>query len=414
MTSSPTVKRLGQGRVQCLVTFAPEETAKAEERVVASLGRNVSLPGFRPGKAPADVLRAKLDPQRVFEETIRELLRDKLAALAKDNDIRPILPPKVEAQSRDPLTVAVTFVEKPEVKVKGGAKITVDKKEVKADAKDVERMVKYLVDQYRTTTVVDRVAKEGDEVTMDFVGTDAEGKEVPGIRTKGYDVVLGSKTLLPGFEEKLVGMKKDDSTSFTLTFPDKYHAEHLRNKPVTFAVTVTAVKEVHQPELTDAFAKEKGLGESVAAVKQKIEESMRGEEERIEQQRRERALFEAIREATKVDLAPELVEHAVQNLVEEMSHELQHQNSSFEAWMQQSGKKPEEIRKDLEEQAKKRLTLRFGIEALLDERKIEATDDELKAHLQKGQTLPDPNTEEFEQLRWQVRIEKLINELLKA
>ncbi len=412
MPDVPAIKRLSQGRVQCTVSFSSEQEAKAEAQAVELLGSSIRIPGFRAGRAPLEVLKERLPTEALFEETIRMLLKDSLGALAKEHNLKPILPPKVEAQSRNPLTVTITFVERPAVKVKGGEKIRIEKKTHKVEEKDVERMIRYLVEQYRTMTVVDRAAKEGDQVTIDFVGTDKDGKEVPGIRTVGYPVIIGSKTLLPGFEDNLITMKVGDRKSFTLTFPEKYHAEHLRGKPVTFAVTLGKVEEVHTPELTDAFVKEKGVGENLAEVRTRIEQSMIEEEERIERQRREQALFEAVREATRVDLAPELVEQTIRSLFEEGEEELRQQKSSMADWLKKSGKKVEDFEKELREQAVQRLTLRFGIEQLLEDRKVEASDDEVRSLLEDKSA--EPGSEAFEQSRWQKRVEKLVESLLAA
>jgi trigger factor len=271
---------------------------------------------------------------------------------------------------------------------------------------------------------VDRKAKQGDQVTLDFHGTDGEGKEVAGTRTKGYDVVIGSKTLLPGFEDALVSLGKGEQKSFTLTFPDNYHAEHLRKKPVTFHVTVTKIEEVDLPAFDDAFAKEHGLGATAEEAKKRIGDSMRQEEEMVEQQRRERLLFDAIRKATKVELAPELLDQTQQNLLQELQQQLQRQGITIEEWMKKREKKPEEILKEMHEQAEGRLMLRFGVEKLLEELKIEVTDDEVRKIVAeiRSQEKPEdalkdagryaPGSEDFEQLRWQKKVEKLVTELL--
>jgi len=252
-----------------------------------------------------NIVREKVDSEKLFEETLRHLLPSTFEKLITEHEIKPVLAPKVDAESKDPLTLKVTFIEKPEVKLKGVNKIKIEKKEPKLEEKDVEQMISYILEKHQESSEVDRGAKESDRIDMNFFGKDENGAEIEGIRTEGHQVIIGSKSLIPGFEDALIGMKKGEDKEFTLTFPEKYHAEKLQGKPVTFHVSITKIEEVKTPELTDAFAKEKLGAADVKDFRNQVEESMRVQEEQFERQRRERALLDAIREATTVDLALE-------------------------------------------------------------------------------------------------------------
>ncbi|MDD4319460.1 MAG: trigger factor [Candidatus Peribacteraceae bacterium] len=412
-------KKLPQHRTQFVVAFDAAETSAAEEKTLQKMGAAARIPGFRPGKAPPDAVRERVDAKDLLEEMVRELVSPLLQSLPREHALKPILHPRLAVESTNPVKVTITYVEQPAVTVKGADKISIPKKESKADEKDVDRMVRYLLEQERTFTEEDRPAKDGDRVTMDFHGTGEDGQEVAGIRSRNYDVVLGSKTLLPGFEDALVGMKKGDAKDIPLVFPKEYHAEHLSGKPVTFHVNVTKVDAVRMPEFTDAFAKEHGLGETTGDVKKRIEDSMRAQEESLDRQRRERELFDTITKATKVDLAPELVEQTVQGLVEDLDESLRRQHSSLEEWMKKTQKSAQDVEKDMREQAEKRLRLRFGVEKLLEDRKIEVTDEEVETAVAAMGNEPGheghdhgKGSGEFEQIRWQKRVEKLVEGML--
>ncbi|MBI3331481.1 trigger factor [Candidatus Peregrinibacteria bacterium] len=426
MTNKPDIKRLPGARAECIVTFPKEKVAPAEQRALQRLAGSVKLPGFRPGKAPSDLLRSHIDPQQLLDETIRTLLPDTFSTLLKEHELKPIIHPKVELQSRDPLTLKITFVERPEVKLKGAEKIKIEKKTPKVDDKDIERMVQYLLEQQKKTTEVDRSAKEGDQVEMDFAGTDESGKEIEGTAAKGYTVVIGSNSLIPGFEDALKGLKKGDKKTFTLKFPEKYQAEHLRGKPVTFAVTVTKVEDVTMPTLTDEFAKANFGEESAAVLKKKIEEQMRAQEENVESQRREQALLEKIREATQVEIAPELVDDEEQSLLEELRQQLDRQRLTLADWVKQMGKKPEELQKEMRDRATKRLQLRFGLGKLVDEKNARLTPEQMKPVMQEFLgTLPEDRrldaagqmqigSDLYERVKWQREVENVIAEMLAA
>lgn len=425
MSTPPTIDRKDNSTVICTVSFTAEQTAASEEKAIQKLGSSIKIDGFREGSAPAAVLKEKIDPARLFEETVRELLPETFTSLVQEHEIKPIVPPKVEITSDSPITVKVTFVERPTVKVKGASKLSVQVQKVNVEEKDLQQMIDYVLKQRQKSKEVDRAAKEGDRITMDFWGEGEGGKEIESIRTNGHQVVIGSKVLLPGFEDELVGMKKGDTKDFTLPFPEKHQVEELRGKPVSFHVTMGKVEEVTSPELTDAFAKEHLHVESVAMFKEQIKESMEQQEEQLKKKKAEEDAFEIIRAATSVDLVPELIEDEKQSLLEDLGHQLEQQNMSFEQWMERTGKTQEEMQKELADQAEKRLTLRLGISALIEEREIDATDEEMKKYLE---TMLSPLSVEerlkiapsyakgekaYEQLKWQKRVDKLMDEIIR-
>jgi len=420
-----TVKRLSAGRIECMVTFTNDQFRPAEELAVRQLGETVKVEGFRPGKAPADILREKVSPEHVFEQAIHNLLPTTFESLMKEHDIQPIVHPKVEVESRDPLTIKITFVEKPEVKLKGVDKIKVDAKKPEVDEKEVQKMIDYIMQKHQRSAEVDREAKEGDRISMDFWAKDGDGNEIEGIRTTGHQVVIGSKTLIPGFEDELKGLKKDSQKEFQITFPEKYHAEHLQGKPVTFHVTVRKVEELSMPELTDEFAQKELQAQSVDEFKKMIHDSMAAQESQIEQQRRESALMEEIRKATTVELAPELIEAEERELLQDLKKQLDRQGMEIETWLAQTGKKADEIQKDMKEQAEKRITLRLGMQKLIEEKGTEVTDEEM-THVvqellaplaaeerQKVESAYRKGQRAYEQLRWQKKVEKTLDEMLK-
>lgn len=412
------------GRVQYSIALSPEETKVAEDRALEHMGQNARIAGFRPGKAPLEMLRGKVDDGQLLEEAVRRMLSDIIRSVVERDTLKPIASPKVDVTSRSPIGITLVFLERPEVSVKGLKKISIPKTEPKVDQKDVDRMVDYLRGQYRTTKVVDRPAKDGDQVTMNFKGSDAEGKEIPGTVAEGYKITLGSKSLIPGFEEGLVGLKKGDAKDLKLTFPAKYHAEHLQNKPANFAVTVTEVEEVSMPELTDAFVKENQMGESAAAFRTSLEKNLRDQEETMEKRRRESALFEAIRLATTADLAPELIEQEARAIAEDLGNQLQRQKVTLQQWLEQNKKTPEQLKNDLTEEGKKRLTLRFGLEKALEELEIIVTDDEMQGAIKEAlDAMTDVERKEeeahfekgehgYEDILWRKKIEKLLEKML--
>ncbi|MAE68419.1 MAG: trigger factor [Candidatus Peribacteraceae bacterium] len=424
MSDGPDVKRLKGGRVECVVTFTEAEIAPAEEKALHELSRDIELPGFRKGNVPMDQAKEKIDPQKLFEATVHHILPPAFEKLIKEQDIKPIIHPQVEAVTREPLTLKIVFIEKPEVSLKGVNKIKIEKKNPEVDEKELQKMIDFVLDKNKQNTEVDREAKQGDMITMNFYGTGEDKKEIEGIRTEGHQVEIGSKVLIPGFEDNLKGVKKGEEKEFTLTFPEKYHAEQLQNKPVTFHVTVVKVEEVLRPELTDEFAKKELQAESVEDFKKQVKESMQQQEVTMESQRRERLLMEELTKCTKVELAAELIDEETRQMVGEFEQQLGQQGMNMEQWMQASGKKPEEVLTDMKAQAEQRLTLRLGMQQLVEEKDIDVTDEEMDQIVEGflGQATPEQRKEvesayqkgaqAYEQLKWQKKVEKALEGML--
>ncbi|OGJ58187.1 trigger factor [Candidatus Peribacteria bacterium RIFCSPHIGHO2_01_FULL_55_13] len=424
MSPQITIKKLPKARVECRAEFSAEESAAAEKRALEALSNSMNLPGFRPGKAPADMVKAKADPEALLEETVRVLLPDVMKAAIEEHKILPIIPPAAAIEKTDPLTMVLTLVERPKVSVKEG-KINVEKKETKIEEKDIDRMIDSLMTEHQIATAVERAAKHGDRLMLDVRGEDDKGTLIPGSEMKDRPVVIGSKALIPGFEDQLVGLKTGDKKSFPLKFPEKYHAEHLAGTPVTFHVDVKTIEEVKSPELTDTFVKEKFQLENAKALRDRIQSGMADQENRIEQQRREGALFEAILKATSVDLAEELIEDEFRVLLQDFAGTLKEQSMTLEQWMKKSGKTPEDLEKDLRKRGTDRLTLRMGIQQLMEDKKIEVSDEDMHKAIQELVSQFDAEKRleiapmyakgqrNYEQMKWQLMVEKLMTELLK-
>ncbi|MEK7590813.1 MAG: trigger factor [Patescibacteria group bacterium] len=424
MSTLPKIERLPDARVVCRVTFEPEKVKRSETDAIARLAQEVKLPGFRPGKAPAEMVREHVKEEAILEEIVRNLLPETFSSLLKEHNIKPIIHPKVELEFRNPLTLKITFVEKPEVTVKGIDKINIEKKKAAFDQKDVDRMEQYFLDQHRTYAPIDRASKAGDRVHLDFHGVDEAGKEIQGTRSVDYPVILGSKTLIPGFEDALVELRPGEQKFFKINFPEKYHEKSLSGAPVTFHATVKKVEEVHTPELSDEFAKKHFGVANRTELRKQIEERMQAEEDRIEQSRREQLLFEAIREKTQVKIAPELLEEEEHAVMQQFDEQLKSQGLTAQEWLKQSKKDPVELRKEMQERAEKRIRLRLGLEKVVEEKGKRLTDADMEQVIKEYlQSVPEEQrleaaskfqkgSELYERLHWQTEVQRTIEHML--
>lgn len=419
-----TIERLPKSRVLCTLRIEEEAYRPVEEETLQLLGAQVHIDGFRPGHAPATLLREKVPAERLFEESVRELLKRMLPSVLQEHALSPIIPPQIEIASRLPLTVKVTIVEQPEVRFKKAAALTIPKEEPTVRREDKERIIRSVLHDYRTVKPVDRPAAKDDQVIIDLRATDETDAAIEGLHATDYVVTIGSGQLLPGMEDALVGLKANDQKTFTLTLPEKFPVETLQGKPAIFHITMKRVEEVKLPELTDAFVKEHLHADSVEEFHKQVEASLRGQEEQFLRMSRERKLLDAIRAQTDVDLADELIDTEMRALISEWSDRLTQQGSSLEEALKKEGKKPETVQEELRTQAIDRWKLRFGISALIKERAISVTDAELEnAWQQYLERIPaaerDSAAKEWEKrgplyddVRWRTLVEKTIDSLL--
>ncbi len=421
---SSTIDRQKQKRSVCTVTFSPEEVKAAEEKTLARLSQHVKLDGFRPGHAPIDKVRERIGADQLLEETLRVLMEKSLPALLDEHSLQPVIPPKVELTSRDPIIVNITLIESPEITIKGIDTLKIEKKEPKADPKDVKKVYDSVLAEHRTLSVVDRAAVDGDQVIIHFAAKDEEGKTIDGLTTQNYAVTIGSSRLLPGFEPELVGLKKGDKKSFTLTLPETYGVAEMRGKKVTFEVDTQRVEEVKLPELTDAFAKEKLQMDSAAGFTKMVETSILAQEKEMEDLRREKLLIDEIRNRTQVDLAPELIEEETKALFEEWERQLQERSIAVEDWLKRENKTPQEFAEELKTRSVERLKLRLGMAKVIELRKIQLSEDERKDVIEQAiagaspeqraeaEAAYAPGTDAYAQVIWRALVQKTIESFL--
>lgn len=423
-TTLSNIERGKAGRSVVTVTLPADDAAKAAAKALAALGAHVNVKGFRPGHAPEDVIRSKIDPDQLFEETVRVGLRSVLPTILKEHALSPIVPPRIEAVSREPMTLKITFVERPPVKIKGADKLAPKKEDIEADPKDVERVIQSALAEKRSYASVERAAAKGDRVTVGFSAVDKDGKDIAGLRAEAERIILGEGRLLPGFEDALIGLKPGEKKTFTLTLPEKFQAEHLRNHPATFTVTMGTVENVETPAFDDAFAKEELNQPSAQAFRDMVEKGLREQEEQFQRMGRERKLLDAIRDNTQTELPEELVDQELRQLVEEWAMRLEQQGKSVEDALKAQGKTAKEVEAELRTEATNRWKLRLGIAHLIDEKKIAITDDEEKATIESFlDNLADEERSEAEQrikakdalydeVRWRATVDKLIASML--
>jgi trigger factor len=361
------------------------ELQKAKEFALKKLAPQVKVAGFRAGHVPLELVQKHVDSNVLQTEVLEEAINRIYSGVIRKEDLRPVANPEVAIKKFVPFTELEFEVTVPTI---GAIKLTDYKKikltmpEAKVDAKDVDGVIKSLQERAANHTEVTRTAKAGDQVLIDFAGTDSKGKPVQGADGKAYPLTLGSNAFIPGFEDNLIGLKAGDTKSFTITFPKDYGVRALQSKKVTFEVTVTKVSEVSLPKVDNDFAAAVGPFKDVADLKADIKKQLGIEREREAQTKFENELLEKIAEKSKVEIPKVLIEEQIDRIENEEKQNLLYRGQTWEEHLKEEGVSAEEHREQKRAAAEQRVKIGIILSEVAEAEKIEVTPEEVEIRLQ--------------------------------
>lgn len=386
------VKNLPKSEVKLTIELSAEETQKYMEKAASQVSEVVKVPGFRPGHVPLDVLKGHVREGVIENHMIELAVPDTYSdALAKEK-VKAISRPKVNILGTDPLKYEAVVATYPQVSVDGYEKIKIDKKEVKVEDKDVDEVLAEIQKKHATFKEVDRAAKKGDRVEVDFEGFDEGGAVLESTKSKNHPVILGEGTLVPGFEEELEGVKKGEEKEFTVTFPKDYFHKPFQGKKVKFKAKMNTVAEVELPGLTPDFLKKiAGAEIGLDEVKLNIRTNLEHERKHEEHDRRENEYLEEVIKHTKVELPDSLVDEEVEGMIQEFSDELEGRGLNLQKYLEATKKEIKDLKEERKKEAEKRLSLRFGLQHLFEQEKIQVSDADIKKELEKIKNLYPEN-----------------------
>lgn len=343
---------------------------------INELKGQVKMPGFRPGKVPLEMIKSRYGSS-IRGEVVDKLIRESLHDAFNEQNLQPAGAPNlidIQAEPGKPLEYTAVFEIYPEISLADLAKFTIDKPISAVTEIDVDEMLSKLQKQHAELITVERAAQQGDTVVIDFVGT-MDGKEFEGGKAENMPVEIGSKSLIDGFEEGLIGKKTGDEVSLDLKFPEKYHKSDYADKPVQFKVTVREVKEQKLPELNDDFAQLFNMAEGgLNALRDEIKQNMQRELNFAQRQNIKNQVFEKLIEANEIDLPKSLVEAEAKRMQQDLANELKRRTKS--------NKLPELPLDNFLEQASKRVKLGLLLAEAIKIHEIKADAQRVREHIE--------------------------------
>lgn len=375
------IENLPKSEKKISIKLSDKKHQELKDKAIQQLAKSIKAPGFRPGKAPLDVVEKQIGSDKLFGYMLEQNIPVLYSEAIKDQKVTPISRPTVEVISENPLEFSAVFAVQPEVKIKGLDKINIKAPSTEVSKKELDDTIESILKSNAEFKDVDRKTKKGDRVEINFEGFDEAGKSIEGTKSENHPLELGSGMFIPGFEDNLIGLNKDADTEFTVKFPADYHVAALQSKPVLFKVKVVKIEEAQTPKIDKEFSK-KILGEELdeKGFKDKLKHELEHQKIHESSAKQEDELFEKLLASADFEVSDILIEEETEILLDEMKQNIEKQGLKYENFVQMTeakeGKPMQEI---YNKKAEERVKIRFIIDFVIRDKKLEATDAELEA-----------------------------------
>jgi trigger factor len=363
------------------IEMEPVEIDKYLDRAYTRLVKRVSVPGFRKGKAPRDILERHIGKDALFQEALEDLIPRAYKEALDEQNIDAIGQPQFELIKTEPLIFKAVVPLKPTVELGDYKQIKVESKPVKVTKKDVDATIEQLREQQAVLLPVDRPAQLGDVVTIDVEG-EREGEQFPIRKDIVYEASKDSRLPLPGFAEKLEGISRGEEKSFVLSYPADYEMKELAGKEHAFKVTVKEIKEKKLPEVDDEFAKILGK-DDLASLRQQIQSNLKTRAEDRARAEFEQTAIDKLIELSQVEYPPFLVEREIDRLLDEEARHFAEGVTGLENYLKTLNKTMDGHKEELRPMASKRVVRSLVLGKLAESEKIEVQDSEIDAEVEK-------------------------------
>ncbi len=394
--------KLTDTQIELTISAGEEDLFVYKKSAIKKLSPQIKVTGFRKGTAPPALIERNID-QTLLQTEFLDLALSGLYSIAAENEhVRPVTRPDVTVKKFVPYTT-LEFTVKTHVigkiKLPNYKTMKLVKPKATVTAADVKGVLESLQTRVAEKTEVKRASKDGDEVVIDFNGTNSKGEVVAGAEGKDYPLTLGSKSFIPGFEKNIEGMKSGEDKEFELTFPKDYGAKNLAGKKVKFKVSVKKVEEIVKPKIDNTFAAKIGPFQSVEELKKDIKKQLSVEKQRELDRDYHNKLVNKIVDKTNLPIPEPLIEDQANHALEEVRRNLNYRGQTYQEFLESEGLTEETHRQNiLLPEAEKQVKTSLILSEIAEVEGIQVTPEELEIRLQllKGQYKDSSMQEELE------------------
>ncbi len=401
------VENLGNSRVKIEVEVSPEQFEHGLDYAFDKIKDDVEIKGFRKGKVTREVYEKHKGVESLYEEALNHVIQETYSEVVQNENIMVVSQPKIDldvtkVKKGEPFTYTATVATKPEVTLGQYKGFEFEKTDSEVSDEEVEKEIDQLREQNAELVVKeDGVVEDGDTAVFDFEGF-IDGEAFEGGKAENHELEIGSGRFIPGFEEKMKGMKAGEEADIEVTFPEDYQAEHLAGKDATFKVKLHEVKVKEVPELNDDFVKDldrEGV-ESVEELKAQTRESLKEQKEKANENK---AVDFAVDEASKnaeMEIAEEMIEEEKNRMKDNTKRQAQQYGIDLDTYLQLTGMDKEQFEENLRKDAERSIRYNLTIDAVAKEENIDATDEEVENKIKE---LAEQHNMDVEQVRQQVQ-----------
>lgn len=397
------IKNLPKSQKEINVEISAEEMENYMNKALDKLSKNIKMDGFRDGKVPKDIARKQLGEAAIFEEATHEAIEKSYFEIIQENKLEPIGQPKAEvtkAAPGNPFECKIIISVMPEIKLGDYTKVSGKMEIRKIEDDRVEKEIKIIQKKRASYITKNEPAEKGDRVEIDFA-TRVGGVKMEGGESKNHPLVIGQGMFIDGFEDNLIGMKKDDIKEFSLVFPEKYKPE-LAGKKADFKVEVKLVQKVNLPELNDEFAKSLGKFENMENLKNSLKEGLTKEEELRAKEDLRVKLIDQVSEKSEMEIPEIMVGSEIENMLNEFKNSIVQTGINFEDYLKNLNTSIEKLKTEWRELAEKRVKTGLCMREIALQEKMKISEEEIEERV--NNTLKYyPNEEE---VRKNIDIEK--------
>lgn len=395
-----------------------EKFDEAMKKVYAKTAKYFTIPGFRKGKAPMNMVEKQYGTEIFHEDTFNELVPEIYETAIKENNIQVVSNPDIDitqiGKGKDLIFTAIVQI-KPEVKLGKYKGIELKKIEYNVSDHDIEHELGHMVEHNaRLVSIEDRPVEKGDITVIDFEGS-IDGVPFEGGKAEKHELKIGSNTFIPGFEDQIVGMKLEEEKDITVTFPEDYFSKELAGKPAVFKVKLHEIKKKELPKIDDEFAKDVSEFETLAELKNSIKEKMQKANEEKAKYEMEDAALKAVSDNVEIDIPSGMIDAEIDNMMKDIEQRLQYQGLTLAQYFTLSGKTEAQVREEMKAQAEKAVKSRLVIEAIIKAEDIKPEEKEVEEKLKEmaknyGKTEEEMSKNEYikEYIENNMKVEKAI------
>lgn len=366
-----------------------EAWEKALDKSFKKNVKKANIDGFRKGNVPKDIYLKNYGIESLFEDAYLAVVDDAFKEAQDKAKVKAEIQPSVDIKKidKDGITFEFTFIGKPEVKLGQYKDLKVKKEKVAVTKEEVDAKINELREQFADITVKEGgVVETGDTAVIDFVG-EVDGKPLDGGSGENYPLEIGTNTFIPGFEDGVLGMKVDETKDLHLKFPENYTKE-LAGKEVVFHVTLKEIKSRILPDIDENFFEDLGYDKVTNAeeLAKEVENTIKEEKENEEKNRFLEEVLKQVSEKMEVDVPEEIIDDEVHRMIHQWEEQLKSQGLTLDQYMEFTGTTHEDMHKQMEPEALRRVKYRYMLEAVSEAEKIEVTDEEVEKDIEEMAT----------------------------